>query len=199
MTIRGSADSRAEGHPLRRANRRGVGRHVSPVRPLAGPTVRVACGATDGGYRSARTAGSDRDTHCWRDDASADVCARYRPGDDVTTRLMIRLVLNLLALGVPGRDLIGALAIEPEASNTLAPLTTALRLHLGVGAGGRRGAQGTPTPRWVSHAETPCGDAEVGVPCGDAMRRRRTPRPERPRDEIADPPALPRQSHPTSH
>ena len=60
-----------------------------------------------------------------------DVCARYRPGDDVTTRLMIRLVLNLLALGVPGRDLIRALAIEPEASNALAPLTTALRLHLG--------------------------------------------------------------------
>ena len=60
-----------------------------------------------------------------------DVCARYRPGDDVTTRLMIRLVLNLLALGVPGRDLIGALAIEPGTSNALAPLTTALRLHLG--------------------------------------------------------------------
>ena len=60
-----------------------------------------------------------------------DVCARYRPGDDVTTRLMIRLVLNLLALGVPSRDLIRALAIEPEVSNALAPLTTALRLHLG--------------------------------------------------------------------
>ena len=60
-----------------------------------------------------------------------DVCARYRPGDDITTRLMIRLVLNLLALGVPGRDLIGALAIEPDASNALAPLTTALRLHFG--------------------------------------------------------------------
>ena len=44
---------------------------------------------------------------------------------------MIRLVLNLLALGVPGRDLIGALAIEPDASNALAPLTTALRLHFG--------------------------------------------------------------------
>ena len=60
-----------------------------------------------------------------------DVCARYHPGDDLTTRLMIRVVLNLLVLGVPGRDLIGALAIEPEASNALAPLTTALRLHLG--------------------------------------------------------------------
>ena len=57
-------------------------------------------------------------------------CERFRPGDDFTTRLTIRLAINLVALGTPAGDLADTLDAELAGAG-IAPLTTALRIHAG--------------------------------------------------------------------
>lgn len=59
--------------------------------------------------------------------AIRETIAAFRPGHQLWTGLMIRFVLNLVAVGAAEDELADILAAEPAASESLAPLVVALR------------------------------------------------------------------------
>ena len=64
-------------------------------------------------------------------EATRCACRLFPPGDEVTTRQMIRFVLNLLAVGLSEGDLLEILVSQPRGSQALAPVIVALRQRVG--------------------------------------------------------------------
>ena len=64
-------------------------------------------------------------------EAIRQTIAAFRPSHELATRLMIRFVLNLVAVGATQDELVDILAAEPAASESLAPLIVALRQAIG--------------------------------------------------------------------
>ena len=64
-------------------------------------------------------------------EAFQDAYERFPAGNEFTTRVMIRIVLNLVALGAQERDLVELLANDKAKCRTIAPLVVALRERTG--------------------------------------------------------------------
>ena len=69
--------------------------------------------------------------HAGSIDAFRAVYARFPVGNEVTTRLMIRLVMNLVAVGAREEELVEVLKEDRKKSQSIAPLIAALSARVG--------------------------------------------------------------------